>query len=269
VQRLLITEVIADDAAGFAVTLGARDPELDIRCIVYPELPVWELLDWGLMTLTNFVFAMGARQITRLLLVFFETVPDEDSLHCALASGDEELIREIWVRTPDEVRTRCVGAWLSAAAEFRLEVPFRWLLGLTTDANLDQAVELMVENRLVGALCEVEATGLDLTRIRPARALARWSRTSSLATIPTPSLPSVPASTLLAWHVRVLRSWEIPCDEPNALTNGRVVWADPEPRIDSCSWMRASAEGMLFLGQTLDGVVFGFFANCPPSGKVE
>jgi hypothetical protein len=218
--------------------------------------------------LMNFVFAMGARAITRLLLGFFEVVPTGNSLRCALASRDEELIREIWVHTPEEVRERAVGPCIQIAAVLQLVVVFRWLLGLASETNLDEAVELMVENRLVGALCEVEATGFDLKRTRRARALAGWNRTMSLAAIPTPSLPSVPASTLLAWHVVLLRSWEIPCDEPRAFANGRVVWADPEPRIDLCSWMKASAKRVLFLTQTLDGVVFGFFANCPLSGEV-
>jgi hypothetical protein len=90
----------------------------------------------------------------------------------------------------------------------------------------------------------------------------------SLATIPTPSEPLVPASTLLAWHLRALRSWEIPCEGPKALAHGQVVWADPEPRIDLCSWLMASAKPVLVLAQTVpDGVVFGFFANCPLSGE--
>jgi hypothetical protein len=72
---------------------------------------------------------------------------------------------------------------------------------------------------------------------------------------------------LLAWHVGALRSWEIPCDEPKALANGRVVFDDPEPRIDFSSWMKASAKRVLLIGQTFDGVVFGFFANCPLSGE--
>jgi hypothetical protein len=190
---------------------------------------------------------------------------------------------------------------LKDAAALQLEVPFRWLLGLASEANLDETIELMVEDRLVGALCEIEATGFDLTRTRPARALAGWSRTMSLAAtstlslpsvpvsnvltvlwskvltrlgsmfraiIPTPSLPSVPASALLAWHLCTLRDWQITCDGAKALANGRVVWADPEPRIDFCSWMKASAKRVLFLAQTRsDGVVFGFFANCPLSGE--
>jgi hypothetical protein len=268
-QRLLITEVMADNAARFAATLGARNPRLCIFRFVYPELSVWEVLTADRLTLTNFVFAMGARANTRLLLGLFEFVPTGDSLRCALASRDDELIREIWVHTPEEVRTRFVGLWLATAAAFQLEVPFRWLLGLANDANLDEAVEVIVRNRLVGALCEVEATGFDLTRIRPARALAGWNRTMSLATIRTPSLPSVSASTLLAWHVGALRSWDIPCDEPKALANGRVVWTDLAPRIDIASWAEVPAQRVMFLAQTLDGVVFGFFANCPLSGAVQ
>jgi hypothetical protein len=131
-----------------------------------------DVLDWDVLTLADFVFAMGAREITRLLLGFLEVVPSGASLFCALVSGDEELIREIWVHTPDEVRARFLGSWVLAAAELQLQVPFRWLLGLANDANLDGTVELMVEERLVGALCGVEAMGFDLTRTRPARALS-------------------------------------------------------------------------------------------------
>jgi hypothetical protein len=99
-QLLLIGEVVSDNAAGFAARLGARDPNLAIFRVVCPELPVWEVLDSIRLPLANIVFAMGARAITRLLLGFFEFVPAEGSFVCALASGDEELMREIWVHTP-------------------------------------------------------------------------------------------------------------------------------------------------------------------------
>jgi hypothetical protein len=143
------------------------------------------------------------------------------------------------------------------------------MLGLASEANLDEAVELMVEDRLVGAPCEVEAMGFDLTRTRPARALSRWSRTVSLAAIPMPSLPSVPASTLLAWQLGALRSWDIPCDAPKALAHGEVDWGEAAPRIDFSSLAKALAKRVLFLTQTQGGVVFGFFANCPLSGAVR
>jgi hypothetical protein len=268
-QLLLIIEVIADNAAGFAAMLGVRNPRLNISRIVCPELPIWEVLDWDVMTLVDLVFAMGAREITRLLLGFFEVVPTVASLICALASGDEELIRELWVHAPDEVRVRRVGGWLKTAAALQLEAPFRWLLGLANVANLDRAVELMVDDRLVGAVCEVEAAGFDMTRTRPARALARWSRTMWRVVRLMPSFRSVPASTLLAWHVRELRNWDIPCDTPGALAMGQVVWVDPAPRIDLLSLTTGPAKRVLFLGQTLDGVVFGTFTNCPLSGGVQ
>jgi hypothetical protein len=218
-----------------------------------------------MMTLTDFVFAMGAREITRLLLGFFEVIPTGDSLHCALASGDEELIREIWVHTPEEVRSRRLGAWLRAAAALQLEVPFRWLLCLASDLSLERGVELLVEDRLVWALCEVEAARFDLTRPRSARALSRWTRTMRFATIPTLSLPSVPVSTMFAWHVGTLRSWIALCDRPEAFASGRIEWADPAPRSDLASLSRVLTKRVLFLGQTQSGVVFGFFAYREPS----
>jgi hypothetical protein len=265
VQRLLIREVIADNAAGFAATLGVRVPKLYIWRIVCPDEPVWELLDWRMMTLPDLVCAMGAREITRLLLGFFDVIPTGDSLRCPWASGDEEPIREIWFHTPEEMISRRLGAWLRAAGALQLEVPFRWLLGLASDLSLERAVELLVEDRLVWALCEVEATGFDLTRPRPARALSRWGRTMSFVTTPTPSLPSVPVSTLFAWHVGTLRSWVVPCDRPEADASGLFEWADPTPRIDLVSLTRVLAKRVLFLGQTQSGVLFGFFAYCEPS----
>jgi hypothetical protein len=71
----------------------------------------------------NFVFAMRAGEIARLLLGFFEILPNGDSLYCALASGDGELVREIWVHTPEEIRTRRVGARLNSAAALQVAVP--------------------------------------------------------------------------------------------------------------------------------------------------
>jgi hypothetical protein len=85
----------------------------------------------------------------------------------------------------------------------------------------------------------------------------------SLVVTPTPSLPSVPASTLLAWHLRVLRSWDIPCDAPEALANGQVEWTNPAPRIDLALMTKMPVERALLLAQAWGGVVFGAFANCP------
>jgi hypothetical protein len=91
----------------------------------------------------------------------------------------------------------------------------------------------------------------------------------SLVTIPTPSLPSVPGSALLAWHIRALRRWDIPCDEPEALATGRVEWSEATPRIDVCALDWTPAKRVLFLVQAgHEGVVFGFFANCPFSGEM-
>jgi hypothetical protein len=219
------------------------------------------------LPLVNFVFTMGARAITRLLLGFFEVVPTCGSLPCALVSTNEELIREIWVHTPDEVRVRYVGASLAVAAELQLEAPFRWLLGLANGASLDEAVELMVGNRLVGALCKIEATGFDLTRTRPARALASWNRTMSLVATPTPSLPSVHTATLLAWHVGVLRDWDIPCDEPKALASRGVIWAESGPADDFSSLTKSLHKRVLFLAQLQGGVMLGLFANLPLVGR--
>jgi hypothetical protein len=115
-QLLLITEVIADNAAGFAAMLGVRNPRLNIGRIVWPELPILEGRDLDVMTLVDLVFAMGAREITRLLLGFFGIVPTVASLICVLASGDDELIRELWVHAPDEVRMRRVGGWVKTPA---------------------------------------------------------------------------------------------------------------------------------------------------------
>jgi hypothetical protein len=177
--------------------------------------------------------------IIQLLLGFFEVIPSEDSPVCAWLLTDAEVVREIWVH---EVRRRWTGWWLNVAGALQLRIPFRWLSGLASDPNLNVAVELVIEKRFTGALCGVDATGFGLTRTRPARALARWSRTMSLAAILTPSLPPVPPSMLLAGHVSSLPSWEIPCDEPNAMATGRAAWADSTSRIDISSWAEMPAD---------------------------
>jgi hypothetical protein len=69
-QLRLINEVMADNAAGFAAALGVRDPKLIVSRVVCPELPIWELLDWDTICLTDCAIAMDARATTRLLLGF-------------------------------------------------------------------------------------------------------------------------------------------------------------------------------------------------------
>jgi hypothetical protein len=69
-QRVLMAEVIADNAAGFAAPFGVRNPTLGIFLIVCRELPVWEVLDCRTMALADFVLATGARKnIASTLLV--------------------------------------------------------------------------------------------------------------------------------------------------------------------------------------------------------
>jgi hypothetical protein len=212
---------------------------------------------------------MGARDITRLLLDFSRSfLPRVRFTACwrrATRNSSTKSGFILLLKCEREGSDR----GLDAATALHLEIPFHWLLGMANGANLDRAVELIVEDRLVGALCEVEATGFDLTRTRPARALSCWGRTVSLAAIPTPSHPSVPASTLLAWHFHALRRWGIPFDKPKALAGGQAEWADPAPRIDLSSLKRVRAKRMLFLGQTLGGEVFGAFANRPLSRHVR
>jgi hypothetical protein len=79
----------------------------------------------------------------------------------------------------------------------------------------------------------------------------------------------VHASTLLAWNLRVLLRWDIPCDAPQAAASGVVVSPDPAPRIDLSSLSKTPAERVWFLGLTLEGVVFGLFAHCPLSGDIR
>jgi hypothetical protein len=137
-QLLLSAEVTCDNAARFAATLGARDPKLIINGIFCREFSVWELLDWDDLALAKFCFAMGVRKITRLLLGCFEVISVVNSLACTLAPGDEELIRDVCDRTPDEMRTQCIRSSLGIASALQLEISCRWLLGPAHDASLDR-----------------------------------------------------------------------------------------------------------------------------------
>jgi hypothetical protein len=87
-QPLLITEMSADNAAGFAATLGARDPSLTIARIVCPKLSAGAcVLDTTAISIANSVSAVGARAVTQLRLGSPKVIPAQYALRCALPSG--------------------------------------------------------------------------------------------------------------------------------------------------------------------------------------
>jgi hypothetical protein len=104
------------------------------------------------------------------------------------------------------------------------------------------------------AICEIEATGFDLCRMRPARALARWAN----AKIPvTPPRSDLPPSTIVAWHIDKLTEWGIPTADPRLLDSGRILSSDPLRRIEF--GLLKDAAGLVTLVQTVEGVVLGAF----------
>jgi hypothetical protein len=221
------------------------------------------MLQWDRLSLFEFVLASGARAITRLLLGFFELVPGMNSVAAALASGDEELVREVWVRTSEEVGEGSIGWWLTFAARFQLEVPFRWLLGQANESQLDTAVEYLAACRFANAICAIERFGFDFGRRRPARALAEWAEAGvpMVVPAPVPVLTSVPTSTFLAWHVATLRGWGVAIEKPELKAMSDVNWGAPTPRIDLSELLKVERRLLLLL-QTSEGVLCGAFANC-------
>jgi hypothetical protein len=195
------------------------------------------------------------------MLAFFEVTPASGTFCCALASGDEELVREVWVHSAPTVRSQRMGMWLAAAGLLRFDVAFRWLLGQATETQVDEAVETIADRCCAEAICTVEAAGFDLGRMRPARALARWAN----AKIPVVSPGSgLPPSTFAAWHVEILSGWGIPTVDARPLGSGRVEWAGPLHRIDLGPLKDAA--GLIMIFQTVSGVVTGVFTPCQNPG---
>jgi hypothetical protein len=138
------------------------------------------------------------------------------------------------------------------------------LLGQATEAQLDHAVEILAVRCSAAAICAVGATGFDLDRMRPARALARWAN----AKIPVASPSSGgSASTFIAWHINRLSELGMPAVGPRLLGSGRVDWADVRPRIEFGPLR--DVPGLIAIFQTMDGVVLGAFTPCRNPGGAE
>jgi hypothetical protein len=120
-----VNATLADDAQRFAMVLGGRNPKLLIFQAACPDASIWQVIYLRAAALLDFVAGSGAREVTRLMLGFFEVTPGPDTMSCALASGDEELVREIWVHSEPELRSICLGVWLSWAASLQFDVAFR------------------------------------------------------------------------------------------------------------------------------------------------
>jgi hypothetical protein len=198
--------------------------------------------------------------ITRYLQGFFDVEVTIVAFSSALVSRDEELIREVWNKVPEIWRPVYVGVYLAQAARLRLETPYRWLLGVAEGRQGDEAIEFLVRYRLAEAICEVEAAGFDCRRRRPARAFARWVEARIPVLLPEPVPESVPASSLLAWHVGQLRECDIMCEAPGSRGSGLINSNDPRRHIDFTAFQ--GVRRLLVLVETVAGVVVGGFANC-------
>jgi hypothetical protein len=135
VQEALLEATARDDVAAVGVILGGRCPgKMRIDRVCCPSASMWTKREcWSVQLLPTAVF-MRARGVTRFLLGFFEVEVDFEVLLWAVVSGDEELMRSMWVRMPEAIRG--IAPLTPIAAEFGHDLVFRWLIGFANESEL-------------------------------------------------------------------------------------------------------------------------------------
>jgi hypothetical protein len=270
VQEALLEATARDDVAAVGVILGGRSPEkVPIYRDVCPAAPMWKMGDSAAVSLLATAVFLRARAVTRFLFGFFGVEADCWDLTWAVVSGDEELIRDMWIRVPEA--SRGVAGLIQVAAEGRHDLVFRWLVGFADESELAVAATLCADNHLATALVALEEAGCDFTNPIAARALARWRAAGVPCVLPENGLPG---ESLLAWHLTQLVEWQIPMKNPRLVAMGNHFGPDcgPRPELLVAGWLRSTAERILprwlfgrqrsvLLVETETGVICGGFAD--------
>jgi hypothetical protein len=139
----------------------------------------------------------------RYLLEFFSLKPTIDTLHQAIASGDNESIRMIWRRVDKKSIAWNRRQLAKTAAEFHVVGVVNWILNYARRRTREVVREFAIEQRLIDVI-------LGMVDLPPAEE-------GSI-------LPGIPAGSLLARNLAKLTHIGVEFSKPELLMEKRDAW---------------------------------------------
>jgi hypothetical protein len=198
----LAEAIVANDLARLGALIGGRDAariQIDVSKLPLdlprrPGQPTIGLLDISA--------AVGGAPL-RYLLEFFSLKPTIDTLHQAIASGDNESIHMIWSRVDEKIMPWVRRELAKTAAEFHFVGVVNWILRDAPHRTREVVREFAIEHRLIDAI-------LGMAGLPPVAEDA-------------PVLAELPAGSLLARNEAKLERLGVKFSKPELLMEKREM----------------------------------------------
>jgi hypothetical protein len=100
----------------------------------------------------------------RFLVGFCGLEPTDETLRQALASGNNELVRDVWNRLSEVVRVEGLVSFAKVSADFHNDVAFAWLLRFAEEEQLEKIACFVARRHRAGPLVTLVKAGSDITR---------------------------------------------------------------------------------------------------------
>jgi hypothetical protein len=197
----------------------------------------------------------------RYLLEFFSLKPTIDTLHQAVASGDNESIHMIWGRVDQKITSWNRGEHAKTAAEFHFVGVVNWMLKDARRCTHVRVREFAVEHRFIDVLLEMGP----LPRVDDDTALFADSLAAAYEDELLEWLPDVETATLVAIRDgRDIASINAFCDAADGLSKTVVIAVNEnggsicggylDPAWREGAWARDDSKSFLFTLKNHAGV---------------
>jgi hypothetical protein len=161
-----------------------------VDCRLCPGPPVLLRRPTGRFGVLEVACGAGRGDCFRFLVGFCELMPGPEAMRQALASEDNELVRDVWNRLSRAERADGLVSFAGVAADFHNQVALGWLLGFADVGQFGEIATAILLSRRASPLITLMNCGFSVARCSVAGARALVER-GSLMTGRTPSWEAV------------------------------------------------------------------------------
>jgi hypothetical protein len=141
------------------------------------------------VSLLELAAGSGRRDCFGFLLTFCEMKPTGETLRQAIASGDDEMVRDVWNRLDETARNEALVTSAEVASEFGNTTVARWLIDFCNAELRGRFAKVVLEGHLVTGLIALVEAGYRLSTMSKgvaSRAMYMWPKVLTLVPLAAP-----------------------------------------------------------------------------------
>ena len=115
----------------------------------------------------------GRSDCLRFLTTFCGLEPGPESMRQALASENNEMVRDVWNRLSEAQRAEGLVSFADVAADYHNYIALGWLVGFASPVQFEAIAESILKWQLAGPLVTLMNCGFSVTRCSARRGCSR------------------------------------------------------------------------------------------------